>query len=157
MSVSKRHAAVKLEELRVANQHVTHVTSGPHDQFIPDGTSIERGQRSMNSHKKDLKRKLRTLHNESVDGQQPANMYEDRQTPSLVKIQQNSHHVAKSSFQYHQQHYNSAGPEEMLQMDSDVMFASEITAERSGMSGFRERRSTMTESKVSPQQLYIYL
>ena len=43
-----------------------------------------------------------------------------------------------------------------MQIDSDVMFASEITAERSGLSGFRERRSTMTESKVGTNLTVIF-
>ena len=80
MSISKK--VMKLDELRETNHHVMHVTNGPND--FPDGTSIERGKR-LNSNKKDLKRKLRTLHNESTDG-----TYEDIQTSSLIKHQTNS-------------------------------------------------------------------
>jgi len=36
-----------------------------------------------------------------------------------------------------------------MQLDSDVMFASEITADRSALGGLHDRRSTMTDSKVS--------
>lgn len=104
----------------------------------PDGASLERKRQ------KELKRKLRTF-NESTDVAEGENL--TRRTQETMQPV----HAEYTSSQLHQ-NYASVTADDM-QLDSDVMFASEVTAERSGLGTVRVRRSTLTESKVG---IYYY-
>lgn len=66
-----------MQAVRAANSHLVHVAARIE---AADGASIER--KRVPSNQKDLKRKLRTFHNDSTD------MGEEHKTPSLAKLNQ---------------------------------------------------------------------